>query len=248
MSSKINTLLYSNELQLNYHGNYLQNFLRRLSTSSERLLYFTATFLCGVSLLGFLASCKKKPDRILTHPPELATFKWVGDAQTSVKHLEKAGWKLKFSDKNRIWLVVPYKLDEENIVKIDHLSDHEVPVQAELQLYTKDAKLMMVRLHRHDTVPHVEKYYREMKEEYGLEKAIWSSKPRKSVDSVGNNFIKNIDLFETKKLYFVVYHSLIKVADEKLDKGRNYRLELTIYSKLNEGLNTSSLIKRLERQ
>ena len=208
---------------------------------------FIAICLCSFFIFCLLLSCKKKVSQLLVEPPKLAGFHWGKSVADSADYFVDSGWTLKSPRrKDVVSLEVPYDLQEKEAMQLANLTDKEVPVLAGLELYAKDGNLLVASFFRHDTVERVQNYYEELRSNYELENSFWSAKPQKSVDNLGNNFIKNMDLFESKDLFFVVYHSLMKLKDETLDKGRNYRLEVTIYSKLNQGLSKETLIQRFQ--
>ena len=229
--------------------NYLIPNKRRSLSHRQRIF-----FLCGILFIVVIAapSCKKKVMRPLTHPPKLALLAW-GESGSSINNtltrLEKTGWKIKFKDKQQIWLIIPPELDADTSIAAlkQGLAEREAPALAELQLYLQNGKLILARLHRHDRVDRVEAYYANLQTDYGLKQAIWSAKPQILQDLTGNSFTKNIDLYETQGLFFAVHRSLLQEKAKSLQKGRNYRLEVVIYSKkANQGLDTTELIKRLQ--
>ena len=227
-------------------------FLKKKSccfSSRQQILFLSGTLLL---LILTLFACKKKPIAALTHPPKLSLFAWgKGNAsvQASLARLEKAGWKIKFRNEKRIWLIIPSELDAATNTPAfkKAFAGREAPALAELQLYLQNSKLILARLYRHDRVELVEAYHANLRADYGLKQTIWAAKPQISQDLTGNNFITNIDLYETSELFFTVHRSLLKEKVKSLEKGRNYHLEVAIYSKqANQGLNAAELIKRLQ--
>lgn len=207
-----------------------------------------------ILLITAFLQCKDSPKGNALEAPSPDTFKWGESAEKTADELSSQAWDSLpegRSDRDRMDLYFPSAIPEE-LRNLDLFADFSNVKPSEpytVTLHARDGKLAVAQLLRRDTTERLEAWIESFFEKYNLDKPARSFEPIVEKTETGNEIIDQTTIHENDQLFFKMYRSTVRTAEERMRSGLNDQISIQIFSKdQNPELNLERLIESESQQ